>query len=376
MKTYLVGGAVRDELMGMPSSDHDYVVVGASEADMLARGFKKVGADFPVFMDENGDQYALARKERKTGAGYLGFETTFDPSVTLEDDLRRRDLTINAIAKDVDTGEIVDPFNGRQDLELGLLRHVSEAFAEDPLRVIRLARFYARWPKFDVAQDTIELARSIVKSGEMDALSDERYYAEIEKMFSQSDQPSRFFSALMALGVWRWQGFMHDDRAGIRSTVKFMDDLFGTILYDMHDVLRFADAVKRAEPGTQTSFFVAVVAGNARQASPAIPAYTKKLTQAMRKLNDCRQTAEHLHALLHSVRGFDADSPAANDLTKIMALGESIGLEWPFEAQQYSTAKSFAQSVKADKFMHLAGPEIGKAMTAARIATMRNVIGA
>lgn len=376
MRIYLVGGAVRDELMGKPSSDHDYVVVGATEEDMLARGYKKVGADFPVFMDENGDQYALARKERKTGRGYMGFETTFDPSVSLEDDLRRRDLTINAIAKDVETGEIVDPFNGRYDLENKLLRHVSDAFAEDPLRVIRLARFYARWPEFDVAWETIFMAQEIVASGEMNELSDERYYAEIEKMFAQAAEPSRFFKALKVFNVMESLSFMHDPMAGSRFNVKFLDDMFGVFQLDRATVYLFADALRRCAEVERTAFFVAYVAGEgAVQKSPAIPSHVKKLTQAVRRLATMKPVAEHVYELLHSVRGFDEASPVANDLVKLAALAESIGDGWPIEMQQLATARSFARNITADKYMHLSGPEIGKAMAKARVATIRNVIG-
>lgn len=201
MKIFLVGGAVRDELLQRPVKDRDYVVVGATPAEMLELGYQKVGADFPVFLHpETNEEYALARTERKTGVGYNGFETTFDPSITLEDDLRRRDLTINAMAKDLETGEIVDPFNGMSDLQDGILRHVSPAFAEDPLRVLRVARFRARY-NFKIARETVELMQQLVMRGEIDHLTPERVWVEVEKGLSEPN-PTLFIMTLMAVEAW------------------------------------------------------------------------------------------------------------------------------------------------------------------------------
>ena len=182
MKVYLVGGAVRDTLLGLDPKDKDYVIVGATAEDveaLLAQGYQRVGADFPVFLHpETGDEYALARIERKVGAGYNGFEAYTSPDLTIEDDLRRRDLTINAMAMDPDTGEIIDPFGGQEDLKNGVLRHVSEAFAEDPLRVLRVARFKARYG-FKLAPETYKLMHQLVESGELDHLTRERVWDEI-----------------------------------------------------------------------------------------------------------------------------------------------------------------------------------------------------
>lgn len=201
MKVYLVGGAVRDELMGRVPKDRDYVVVGATPEQMLAKGYKQVGADFPVFLDpDTNEEYALARTERKTGVGYNGFETSFDVGVTLEDDLRRRDLTINAMARDLETGELVDPFDGAGDLELGTLRHVSPAFAEDPLRVLRVARFRARYG-FKLAPATMVLMSELTASGELNHLTTERVWAELQKGLSE-DWPALFVTTLMCVGAW------------------------------------------------------------------------------------------------------------------------------------------------------------------------------
>ena len=188
MKTYLVGGAVRDTLLGLEPKDKDYVIVGATTEDvenLIAQGFQRVGADFPVFLHpETGDEYALARIERKVGAGYNGFEAFTSPDLTIEDDLRRRDLTINAMAMDLESGEIVDPFNGQQDLHDGVLRHVSEAFSEDPLRVLRVARFKARYG-FEIHHTTMKLMQELVESGELDHLTRERVWVEIEKLLME-----------------------------------------------------------------------------------------------------------------------------------------------------------------------------------------------
>jgi len=178
MKIYLVGGAVRDALLGLPVTERDWVVVGATPDEMQAKGFRPVGQDFPVFLHpKTQEEYALARTERKSGHGYGGFSFHAAPDVSLEDDLVRRDLTINAMARE-EGGQVIDPFNGRHDLKARLLRHVSPAFAEDPLRVLRVARFAARyhWLGFRVADDTLALMRQLADSGELDYLVAERVW--------------------------------------------------------------------------------------------------------------------------------------------------------------------------------------------------------
>lgn len=200
MQKWLVGGAVRDALMGRPVEDRDWVVVGASPQDMLERGFLPVGQDFPVFLDPvTHEEVALARTERKTAPGYHGFSFHAAPDVTLEDDLRRRDLTINAMAQD-DAGQLVDPYGGQRDLADKLLRHVSDAFCEDPVRILRVARFSARWPDFSVAPETTELMRRMVREGEVDALVSERVWQELSRGL-MSPQPSRMFAVLRACGA-------------------------------------------------------------------------------------------------------------------------------------------------------------------------------
>jgi tRNA nucleotidyltransferase (CCA-adding enzyme) len=202
MDIYLVGGAVRDRLLGRPHTEHDYVVVGARPDDLLALGYRPVGKDFPVFLHpQTGEQYALARTERKTGPGYYGFATRFSPDVTLEEDLARRDLTINAMAQAA-SGAIVDPYGGQRDLASRTLRHVSPAFVEDPLRVLRVARFAARFASlgFTVAPATMELMRHVVDSGELSALVPERVWVETDRALGE-ERPEVYFEVLRTCGA-------------------------------------------------------------------------------------------------------------------------------------------------------------------------------
>jgi len=197
MKIYLVGGAVRDQLLGLPVKEQDWVVVGATIEEMLTAGYRQVGKEFPVFLHpKTGEEYALARMERKINPGYKGF--TFDTSkdVTLEEDLSRRDLTINAMAETPE-GELVDPFHGKKDLEQKILRHVSPAFAEDPVRILRIGRFLARYAHlgFRVAPETVKLMQQMVKAGEVNALVAERVWKELERALSEPN-PAEFFAVL------------------------------------------------------------------------------------------------------------------------------------------------------------------------------------
>ena len=202
MKTYLVGGAVRDEILGYPFKEKDWVVVGATVDDMLSAGYQQVGKDFPVFLHpETKEEHALARTERKTAAGYKGFEVHASPDVTLKDDLIRRDLTINAIAKD-ENGEYVDPYNGIADIKNKILRHVSNAFAEDPVRILRIARFMARYAHlgFSIADETIALMKEMVLAGEVDSLVPERVWQEMQKALTEKT-PTAFITTLRVCGA-------------------------------------------------------------------------------------------------------------------------------------------------------------------------------
>ena len=215
MKIYIVGGAVRDKLLGLECNDKDYVVVGSSKEEMINLGFDQVGDFFPVFLHpETREEFALARTERKSGVGHTAFDVDASSEVTLTEDLARRDLTINAIATDTD-GTIIDPFNGVGDLNEKILRHVSSAFTEDPLRVVRLARFASRFPDFVIADETRKLAVDMVKSGELNNLSDERFWAELLKTFNNSTDDFIFFKTLFEFGC-----FTH---------VKFFNSIWGNI---------------------------------------------------------------------------------------------------------------------------------------------------
>ncbi|GLZ84906.1 multifunctional CCA protein [Metapseudomonas resinovorans] len=215
MQIYKVGGAVRDRLLNRPITENDWVVVGATAEEMLEKGYRPVGADFPVFLHpQTGEEYALARTERKSGRGYGGFTFYASPDVTLEQDLIRRDLTVNAMAED-DHGKLIDPYDGQKDLEARVLRHVSPAFAEDPLRVLRVARFAARYAPlgFTVAQETLELMRQIAESGELDALTPERSWKEISRALMEP-RPDVFIQVLHECGA-------------LAAWLPEVDDLFG-----------------------------------------------------------------------------------------------------------------------------------------------------
>lgn len=215
MQIYLVGGAVRDKLLNIYCNDRDYVVVGSNVEQMKALGYTQVGKDFPVFLHpKSGEEYALARTERKTGSGYTGFNCDFNENITLEEDLIRRDLTINAMAMD-ESGNLIDPYHGKDDLENKLLRHVSEAFVEDPLRVLRVARFHARFHHlgFTVAKETLDLMKKIAKSGELRELTPERVFIELNKAL-KTRSPQIFISTLRECGA-------------LKEVLPEIDNLFG-----------------------------------------------------------------------------------------------------------------------------------------------------
>jgi hypothetical protein len=367
VKFYLVGGAVRDKLMGVENNDRDYVVVGATPAELEALGYKNVGESFTVFMDPvNGDQYALARKERKTGVGYTGFSVEFDPSITLEEDLYRRDLTINAMAEDLETGEIIDPYGGLTDLKSLTLRHVSDAFKEDPLRVIRLARFFARFEKFSIATETIQLAVSLVDSGEMDKLADERLWAEMEKVMEQSNDPCRFYSALWDFGVL--------------IKVKFFRDVFGEVsaakvTSDFQRLMGVLNKmmVKGMSAPEALMYFVAVASHPSRtQKSHAIPSRVKNLTDhlwAVREMS-MNVTPQEVLAFFNGIRAWDAQSMNVPDLLKAMSIAELAGESFPIPMMLLGQAVKAGRKVSAAPYMHLSGAEIGKAMARERLARM------
>ena len=269
MKIYLVGGAVRDRLLGLPVKDRDYVVVGATPQDLTALGYKPVGKDFPVFLHpQTHEEYALARTERKTGPGYHGFDFVADASVTLEDDLRRRDLTINAIAEDED-GALVDPFGGANDLREHVLRHVSPAFGEDPVRVLRVARFAARYAArgFEIAPETLTLMREMVRSGEVDHLVPERVWAETQKALTES-RPSAFLRTLRECGALARVMPEVDALYGVPQRAEFHPEVYTGIHVEM-----VLDMAARLAPGDALIGWCALThdLGKALTPAPVLP---------------------------------------------------------------------------------------------------------
>ncbi len=263
LEIYLVGGAVRDRLLGETPKERDWVVVGATPEEMQRRGFRAVGRDFPVFLHpETGEEYALARTERKTAPGYTGFAFHAAPEVTLEEDLRRRDLTINAIAQAPD-GTLIDPFDGQSDLNEGLLRHVSPAFVEDPVRILRVARFAARFARwgFRVAHGTNALMKKMVASGEVDALVPERVWKELERALGE-ERPAQFFKVLRGCGA-------------LKALFPELDALFGVPQPEQHHgevdtgahVLMVLEAAAKLSPAT-TVRFAALVHDLGKGATP------------------------------------------------------------------------------------------------------------
>jgi len=313
MKTYLVGGAVRDELLGYPFKEKDWVVVGASVDDMLAAGYQQVGKDFPVFLHpETKEEYALARTERKTAAGYKGFEVHASADVTLEDDLTRRDLTINAIAKDSE-GTYIDPYGGVADIENRILRHVSAAFSEDPVRILRVSRFMARYAHlgFSVASETLGLMADMVANGEVDALVAERVWQEMEKALGEKT-PAAFITTLRDCGALQRILPELDCLFGIPQPVEHHPEIDtgihtlmvleqACLLSDAGDV-RFAALVHDLGKGnTPVEEWPQHIGHEARGAK-----IVRKMCQRLRVPNEYRDLAEHTaHFHLHYHRALE-----------------------------------------------------------------------
>ncbi|HEY8011077.1 MAG TPA: multifunctional CCA addition/repair protein [Rudaea sp.] len=398
MKTYLVGGAVRDRLLGNAVKDRDWVVVGAQPEDLLRANYKPVGKDFPVFLHpQTGEEYALARTERKTGRGYHGFAFDTDASVTLEDDLRRRDLTINAIAED-ENGTLIDPFGGARDLDAKLLRHVSPAFAEDPVRVLRVARFAARFAArgFRIAAATLTLMRQMVSSGEVDHLVPERVWAETQKALTEST-PSAFLRALrdcQALarlypeidalyGVPQRAEFHPEIDSGVHTELVVdmaarlapSDALIGwcALVHDLGKALTPKDQLPRHH-GHEHSGIAPIAALNARL---KVSSEYAALAQLVCKLHLLAHTALELRPAtvlgifeqLDAFRRPDRIEPfllaCEADKRGRLGLEESA---YP-QAQFLRAAFAAAAEVGAQPFVDrgLQGPAVGEAMRAARV---------
>jgi tRNA nucleotidyltransferase (CCA-adding enzyme) len=297
MKIYCVGGAVRDELLGLPVKDRDYVVVGATPEEMVGQGYKPVGKDFPVFLHpQTHEEYALARTERKTARGYHGFEFRAAPDVTLEQDLARRDLTINAIARDAD-GRIIDPFNGAADLKAGVLRHVSPAFAEDPVRILRVARFAARFG-FRIAPETMTLMREMARNGEADALVAERVWQEVARGLMES-KPSRMFEVLRECGA----------------LARVMPEV--DALWENPDAAR--DAMRALDAAADASATLpARFAALTRELEPLA---VESLAIRLKTPADCRDLG--LLAARHSTRVLDAAEEGANSVLELFNMADA-----------------------------------------------------
>jgi len=396
MEIYLVGGAVRDRLLGLPVKDRDWVVVGATPEAMTALGYKIVGADFPVFLHpETKEEYALARTERKSGQGYKGFTVYAGPDVTLEQDLARRDLTINAMAEDA-AGRLIDLFDGAADLTRGILRHVAPVFAEDPLRVLRVARFAARFG-YPVAHETQKLMRTLVEAGEMETLVAERVWSELERALGEK-QPVRFFEVLRECGA-------------LQRLLPELDALFGVpqppehhpeIDTGVHTFMVLAQAT-RLSPEPQVRF-AALLHDLGKGATPASEwpqhigheergiALVRNICNRLRVPNEYRDLAvlagrfhTHCHraaalrdaTLLETLEALDAFRRPERVEAFVLACEADARGRTGYEDRPYPQAEIFRRAFVAARAVDTAtiaagrsGPEIGALIRTARIAAV------
>lgn len=404
MEIFLVGGAVRDALLGYPFSEKDWVVVGARPNDLISLGYTQVGKDFPVFLHpETKEEYALARKERKTAAGYTGFAFDTDPSVTLNEDLSRRDLTINAIAQDND-GEYIDPFNGVSDIENRILRHVSDAFCEDPVRLLRIARFAARYHHlgFSVAPETMKLLSTMVKNGEVNALVAERIWKEFEKALAEKN-PEVFIEVLRACGA-------------LKVIMPELDALFGVpqvekhhpeIDTGVHALLSLKQACTLSE-NTQVRFACLVHDlgkaltrknewpkhhGHESLGLPALDSLAKKIKlpnehHALAKITmefhtHCHRAFElKASTILTLFKNTDAYRKPARFLHFLLCCKADATGRTGYENKNYAQANflihalSIVQEVKADIFIRegIKGKELGDAIEAERLHRIKKLV--
>lgn len=401
MRIYLVGGAVRDKLLGRIVCDHDHVVVGARPEELLAQGYRPVGKDFPVFLHpRTGEEYALARTERKTGHGYHGFAFHADPSVTLEEDLARRDLTINAMAEAED-GSLVDPFDGARDLEQRLLRHVSPAFAEDPVRLLRVARFAARFAPlgFTVAPETMTLMQQMVRNGEVDHLVPERVWQETRKALGEA-QPSAFLRVLRESGALAVLFPEVDALYGVPQRAEFHPEVDTGMHVEM-----VLDMAARIAPGNDVVGFCALTHDLGKALTPAdvLPRHIghehggiaplRQLVARLKVPNEHASLAEQVcREHLNAHRAFEL-KPA----TVLRLLGALDALRRPERLELFLAAceadkrgrrghendaypqagylrraRAAAASVSSEPFLArgLQGPAFGEALTAARVAAI------
>ena len=402
MKVYLVGGAVRDELLGIPVRERDWCVVGATPEQLEAEGYRPVGKDFPVFIHpDSGEEYALARTERKTGAGYHGFAFHAAPDVTIEEDLRRRDLTVNAIARD-DDGSLVDPFGGADDIKNRTLRHVSDAFQEDPVRVLRVARFAARFSGlgFDVAAETLALMREMVDSGEVDALVAERVWKETASALAE-DQPQVYFEVLRRCGALARVFPEIDALFGVPQPEKWHPEIDCGI----HTMMVLQQAARLSDDITVR--FAALVhdLGKATTSKDRLPSHpghearsvklVRRLCERLRVPNDCRDLgliAAEYHTHCHRALELRASTllkvlnqtdafrrPERFEQFLVACEADSRG-RTGYEARPYPQADYFRGALAAAAAIEtsdlnasgLKGTEIGKAIGERRLAALRD----
>lgn len=355
---------MRDALLNHTPNDYDYVVVGADRQWMLDNGFQPIDASsFPIFL-KDGEEFALARTETKTGEGYQGFDCKFGPDVTLEEDLARRDLTINSIAYDAITDTYIDPFDGRGDIANKVLRHTSAAFAEDPLRVIRLARFYARLDRFSVDVETVNLACKIVNSGEMDTLSFERYWTELHKaMCDQYPHIGRFLQALFNFGALDKCAFFND----VFGPTRWIAEEINVML---HRYERGITKVALKDPDLAVAVLVALFESDAPLAHQAVPTRVSRLVKNFRYFADVDRDSQSVHKALADTRSLNEKTEALTDLVAcLQAAGDSHG------AESLLTGFDIVSNITAEPFMHLTGAEIGKALKQARLAALVEEFG-
>lgn len=396
MEIYEVGGAVRDALLGEPVRDRDWVVVGATEDALIEAGYRRVGADFPVFLHpETHEEYALARTERKTGAGYHGFEAHASPDVTLEEDLARRDLTINAMARAPD-GTLVDPYGGRRDLEAGVLRHVTPAFEEDPLRVLRVARFAARFG-FEVAPETLHLMRSMSRSGELDALAPERVWSELRRALNEP-RPQRFIEVLRDCGACKEVLPEVDRLFGVPQTARYHPEIDTGVhillaleqaaRHEASEPVRFAVLVHDLGKGLTPADVLPSHRGHEERGVTLIEALSERL-RVPREHRELAVLVSRHHTKVHRALEMrpakilalleDADAfrrperfEAFLEACTIDATGRAGLQDEPYpQADRLREALATGAAVEArDVAAGLEGPEVGDALHAARLAAL------
>lgn len=406
MQTYLVGGAVRDRLLGLPVTERDWVVVGASAGELEALGYQRVGRAFPVYLHpETREEYALARTEKKTGPGYRGFEVRADEHVTLDEDLGRRDLTINAIAEDGD-GLLIDPYKGRRDLESGILRHVTDAFREDPVRILRVARFAARYAErgFTVADETLQLMRAMVAAGEADALVAERVWQETRRALEET-RPDVFIEVLRQVGALAVVYPELDALFGVPQPERWHPEIDTGLHVLMalrvaaqlqaSTAARFAvmlhDLGKGTTPETQLPKHI----GHEGRGVELIEAMCDRIGAPTRYRNlailvaryhgVCHQAAELRPKTVLKVLEANGAFRNPESLDDFLIACEADargrkGLEdepYP-QAQIFRTARDAAAAIDAEEFLRqgLEGPAVGEAIRRARIAAIGIAIGA